>query len=144
MGESSQVGMLLAVSASDTLVKMSRSKEIFAAAAVALSVAVISVGRHEGEWVVVGVRDVVCHVLRHQGADEVMRDFFVEHQQETCVTLDAVDAAGGIEDNPPAKIAKFAREQFTARGKAEEFAENLNKLSHGDLTTLRSLYCAKF
>ncbi|MEA2412981.1 MAG: hypothetical protein QOC77_3542 [Thermoleophilaceae bacterium] len=82
----------------------------------------------------------------HAVAAKQVYDEFVssEDRKAACLTLDAVNAAGGVDKTDEQKILEFAQQQFDRRAKAEEFAMNLDKLSQLDLSVVPSLYCAAY
>jgi hypothetical protein len=65
-----------------------------------------------------------------------------EDREAACLTLDAVNAAGGVDQTPETKILEFARQRFNREAQAEQFASDLKSLTQLDLTVVPSLYCA--
>jgi hypothetical protein len=65
-------------------------------------------------------------------------------REPACLTLDAVNAMGGVDKTPEEKIIEFAREQTIPIDKARAFAKNLKQLSNLELTVVPSIYCAVY
>jgi uncharacterized protein YgbK (DUF1537 family) len=82
---------------------------------------------------------------RAVAAKKVYADFSnSEERKAACLTLDAVNAVGGVDKTTEEQIAEFARQQFDRRAKAEEFASNLAKLTQLDVTGVPALYCTAY
>jgi hypothetical protein len=64
-----------------------------------------------------------------------------ETREPACLTLDAVNAAGGVDETPEQKVRAFAEQQFTVKGKAKAFAGDLKKMSNLELAVIPSLWC---
>jgi hypothetical protein len=82
-------------------------------------------------------------VRQRAAAAEAAYDDFRSSDTKTaaCATLDFVNQNGGLTDVSEADIVEFAQGQFSRYGQAQEFAENLKKLTDVDLSVVPSLWC---